>query len=150
MRLTSLATIALVAFTLQGKVGQAQAKPSQPEKFITPFNITLFSADATLRMLDGYTTVNLLNNPCKCAHETNPLAPHSGSIGKQVAFQAGALAATTGTAWLLHHYHHEKLSKIILMIDIGNESRSIIGNYMVDTSANHVTGTQLTNKSLNK
>jgi len=143
--------IALVAtFTLHGKVGQAQAKPTQTEKFITPFTISLFSADATLRMLDGYTTVSLLNNPCKCAHETNPMAPHSGSVAHQVMFQAGALAATTGTAWLLHHYHHEKLSKIVLMLDIGNESRSVIGNYMIDTSANHVTGTQLTNKSLNK
>ena len=149
MRLTSLATIALIAtFTLHGKVGLAQEhKPDQPAKLITPFTLSLFSADALLRGIDGYTTVKNLGNPCKCIHETNPMAPHSASVGQQVAFQAGALAATYGTAWLLNRYHHPKLARIVLMIDVANEARSVVGNYRVDTSANHVTGKQLSNKS---
>lgn len=147
MRLTSLATIALVAtFTLHGKVGSAQEHgPDQPTKLITPFTLSLFSADALLRGIDGYTTVKNLGNPCKCIHETNPMAPHSASVGKQILFQGSALAATYGTAWLLNHYHHPKLARVVLMIDAANEARSVVGNYRVDTSANYVTGKQLSN-----
>src|SRR5882757_8568545 len=140
MRLTYIGIIALASTT-----AFSQAKPNQAPKAITPFTITLFSADATLRMLDGYTTVNNLNDPCHCIHETNPMAPPSASVGKQVAFQAGALAATYGTAWLLNHYHHEKLARIVLILDVANEARSVVGNYRVDTSTNHVIGKQLSN-----
>jgi len=148
MKLSHLIIIGLVAFTLKGKVGLAQEhKPDQPTKLITPLTLSLFSADAVLRSLDGYTTVKNLGNPCKCVHETNPLAPHSASVGKQVAFQAGALAATYGTAWLLNHYHHPKLARVVLMIDVANEARSVVGNYRVDTSSNYVTGKQLSNNT---
>jgi len=147
MRLSHIAIIGLVAFTLKGKVGSAQEhKPDQPAKLITPFTLSLFSADALLRSLDGYTTVKNLGNSCACVHETNPMAPHSASVGKQILFQSSALAATYGTAWLLNHYHHPKLARVILMIDVANEARSVVGNYRVDTSANYVTGKQLSNK----
>lgn len=147
MRLSNIAIIGLVAFTLKGKVGSAQEhKPDQP-KLITPFTLSLFSADALLRGIDGYTTVKNLGNSCACVHETNPMAPHSASVGKQVAFQAGALAATYGTAWLLNHYHHPKLARSVLMLDVANEARSVVGNYRVDTSVNYVNGKQLSNKS---
>lgn len=139
MRLTSLAISALATTT-----AFSQAKPNQAPKAITPFTINLFSADAMLRVMDGYTTVNNLNDPCHCIHETNPLAPHSGSIGKQIAFQASALAITTGTAWLANKYHHPKIAHAIMMIDIANETRSVIGNYQVNHIAN-VNDTKLSN-----
>lgn len=146
MRLSHIALLGLVAITLKGKVGSAQEhKPDQPAKLITPFTLTLFSADAVLRTLDGYTTVKNLGNSCACIYETNPMAPHSASVGKQVAFQAGALAATYGTAWLLRHYHHPKLARVVLMLDVANEARSVVGNYKVDTSTKYVTGKQLSN-----
>lgn len=131
MRLTSLVIIALASTT-----AFSQAKPNQAPKAITPFTITLFSADAMLRVIDGYTTVNNLNDKCHCIHENNPLAPHSGSIGKQIAFQASALALTTGTAWLANRYHHPKIARAIMMIDIANETRSVVGNYQVNHIAN--------------
>lgn len=125
-------------------VGFSQAIPGSSKPFINKFNIMLFSADSLLRTMDGYTTVNNLNDPCHCIHETNPLAPHNGSIGKQIAFQASALAITTGTVWTFNHYHHPKIARAIMMIDIANETRSVVGNYGVNHATN-VTGTKLSN-----
>jgi hypothetical protein len=143
MRLTYIGIIALATTT-----ACAQAKPNQAPKAITPFTISLFSADALLRVMDGYTTVTNLNDPCKCIHETNPLAPHSGSVGKQIAFQASALAVATGSAWLLNHYHHPKIARAIMTIDVANETRSLIGNVTVNHIDN-VNHTVLSNKLTN-
>jgi len=118
------AAIVLTYFFLGAIIGQAQISSSvkpdyidtwiasakttsapKPEKFVTKFTIALFSADATVRALDGYSTVKLLNDPCRCFHESDPIAPKGGSIAAEAAFQAGALAAVYGGAWLLNEAH---------------------------------------------
>jgi len=100
-------------------------KANQPDKFNTKFVIALFSADATIRALDGYSTIKLLNDPCRCFHESDPIAPKGGSIAAEAAFQAGALAAVYGGAWLLNRHGHHKLARTLLMLDVASESYAV-------------------------
>jgi len=111
-------------------IASAKMIPVQKkDPFVTKFTIALFSADATVRALDGYSTVKLLNDPCRCFHESDPIAPKGGSIAATAAFQAGALAAVYGGAWLLNRHHHAKMARALLMIDIGSESYAVGRNF---------------------
>lgn len=101
----------------------------KPETFNTKFVIALFSADATVRALDGYSTVKLLNDPCRCFHESDPIAPKGGSIAAEAAFQAGALAAVYGGAWLLNRHGHHKLARTLLMLDVTSEIYAVGRNF---------------------
>lgn len=122
------AGIILTWFALGVLIGQAQ-KTRNPETFNTKFVIALFSADATVRALDGYTTVKLLNDPCRCYKESDPIAPKGGSIAAEAGFQAGALAAVYGGAWLLNRHGHHKLARTLLMMDVASESYAVGRNY---------------------
>jgi len=111
-------------------IASAKTVPVQKkDNFNTKFVIALFSADATVRALDGYSTVKLLNDPCRCFHESDPIAPKGGSIAAEAAFQAGALAAVYGGAWLLNRHHHTKMARALLLIDIGSESYAVGRNF---------------------
>src|SRR5882762_9256921 len=111
-------------------IASAKTVPVQKsETFNTRLVIALFSADATVRALDGYSTIKLLNDPCRCFHESDPIAPKGGSIAATAAFQAGALAAVYGGAWLLNRHHHAKMARALLMIDIGSESYAVGRNF---------------------
>ncbi len=53
-------------------MASAKTVPAQnKDQLNTKFVIALFSADATVRALDGYSTVKLLNDPCRCFHESD-------------------------------------------------------------------------------
>src|SRR5882724_9172944 len=107
-------------------IARAKTVPApKPETFNTKFVIALFSADATVRALDGYSTVKLLNDPCHCFHESDPIAPKGGSIAAEAAFQAGTLAAVYGSAWLLNRHGHHKLARTLLMLDVASESYAV-------------------------
>lgn len=147
MRLSHIAIIVLVAFTLKGKVGLSEAVPTHQDKFITPITITLFSADALLRTVDGLSTVHNLGDKCKCFKEINPIAPHSDSALKQAAFQAGMLATVYGAAWTFHHYHHDKIASTIMMLDIGSEAFAVQGNMRAVSNNSRTIGKPLTNKT---
>lgn len=127
------AGIILTWFVFGIIVGQSQEPLiRKPETFNTKFVIALFSADATVRALDGYTTVKLLNDPCRCYKESDPIAPKGGSIAAEAGFQAGALAAVYGGAWLLNRHGHHKLARTLLMLDVVSESYAVGRNYTRD------------------
>jgi hypothetical protein len=142
-------TAVIASFFLLGAIiGQSQ-ETRKPENFNTKFVIALFSADATVRALDGYTTVKLLNDPCRCYHESDPIAPKGGSIAAAAAFQAGALAAVYGGAWILNKHHHTKMARALLLIDIGSESYAV-GRNMTRSKPVPVFGTPIQHISLQK
>ncbi len=125
-------------------MASAKTVPAQnKDQLNTKFVIALFSADATVRALDGYSTVKLLNDPCRCFHESDPIAPKGGSIVATAAFQAGALAAVYGGAWILNRHGHHKLARTLLMLDVASESYAVGRNF---TRTRNVapTGTQIT------
>lgn len=131
-------------------IASAKTVPEQkPEKFNTKFVIALFSADATVRALDGYSTIKLLNDPCRCFKESDPIAPKGGSIAAEAAFQAGALAAVYGGAWLLNRHGHHKLARTLLMLDVASESYAVGRNFTRTRNISPI-GTPLQHISLQK
>jgi hypothetical protein len=138
---------AMLGFQLAELSGHTQ-ETRKPEPFTTKFTIALFSADATLRAIDGYSTVKLLNDPCRCFKESDPIAPKGGSIAAEAGFQAGALAAVYGGAWLLNRHGHHKLARTLLMVDIGSEGYAVGRNYTRERIVAPV-GTSLQHLSLN-
>lgn len=142
MKLIKVA-IVLTWFTLGLIVGNAQEiNTRKPDHFVTKFTVTLFTADAVVRSLDGYSTLKNLSNPCRCFHESNPIAPKGSSVAAEAGFQAGALALTYGSAWLLNKHHHPKMARAVMMFDIGAESY-YVGRNFTRREVDVVTGTTL-------
>ena len=110
-------------------LAQAQAVQVQPtEPFSTKFLITLWSADAALRAVDGWTTSSILNHPCKCGHELDPIAPRTGDPLSQSFFQISALAGVYASAYLLNKHGHRKLARWFLAADVTSESIALENN----------------------
>jgi len=92
-------------------------------------------------MLDGYTTVNNLNDPAIAFMRLTHWLP--------TADLSASRLRSKQVHWLSHRhrmvgykYHHPRIARAILMIDIANETRSVAGNMTVNHIAN-VTGTKL-------
>ena len=110
-------------------LAQGQAVQVQPiEPFNTKFVITLWSADAALRAMDGRTTSSILNHPCRCGHELDPIAPRTGSPLAQSLFQASALVGVYASAYLLNKHGHRKLARWVLALDVTSESIAMQNN----------------------
>jgi hypothetical protein len=132
---------AMLGFQLAELSGHTQ-ETRKPDHFVTKFTVTLFTADAVVRSLDGYSTLKNLSNPCRCFHESNPIAPKGSSVAAEAGFQAGALALTYGSAWLLNKHHHPKMARAVMMFDIGAESY-YVGRNFTRREVDAVAGTTL-------
>jgi hypothetical protein len=123
-------TLTLLAASLQAQSpppGQPAKPPKAPwtERF-------LFSADATLRVMDANTTYNLLNDPCHCFQERDPIAPKGKGMVQISAFQASAGASVINLASFLKARGHRKLAYTVLLVDIGSEIWAVQNNMRLE------------------
>jgi hypothetical protein len=122
---------AIITLVLSTTVLGAQALPDAP-KPSNKLDRTLILLDFGARTADLVSTRNFLNNPCKCIHEVDPIAPHTASLGPQLAFQYGMFGLVTGGSQLLRKHHHTKLATALLMWDIGDEVYAVQSNVRVN------------------
>lgn len=113
----------------------SQEKPH--ERFFNVQNITLFSADGLVRLMDAQSTHNLLSNSCKCFKEDDPLAPATGNRAVLIPFQLGVSSAVVLGSYLLHRSGHHRLERILPSADITMEAFTVRHNY-----AQHVSTSQ--------
>jgi hypothetical protein len=93
----------------------------QPHKETHWVDRSLLATDAILRVGDGITTSLLLNDPCRCYYEVDPIAPKGGRWWEVYGFQAAAEGSlTTGSRWLSAR-HHKKLARTAMILSIGGE-----------------------------
>jgi hypothetical protein len=107
---------------------------SQQPQALTPPNKFLVGAEIGIRIADTISTHTNLTDPCRCFVESDPLAPHSGSWGKEIAFQSLAAMAVIGGARFLAHKHHTHLANALLSADIADESLAVSHNIYLQTS----------------
>lgn len=89
---------------------------------------TMGLTDIMLRVGDVITTYRLLNNPCRCFNEADPLAPKGGAIIPSITFQASAAAAVYFGSQFLRKHHHRKLAYALQAADIESESYAVFAN----------------------
>ena len=89
---------------------------------------TLYAADLTIRTLDMISTHTLLNAPCRCWVEKDPIAPSGKALLPMAVFQYGMALGVIASSRLLERHHHSRLSKILLVVDITTESYAVQHN----------------------
>lgn len=88
----------------------------------------MFLTDSAIRVGDVITTYRLLNNPCRCFREADPIAPKGGALLPSVAFQASAGAAVFLGSQLLLRHHHPRFAYMLQAIDIESEMYAVFAN----------------------
>lgn len=121
---------ALVLCMSGAAFAQDAARPTNPKPFFTKTNIALFSADALVRSLDAASTNQNVFNPCKCFKEDN-VSFATGTKAGTWAFSEGMVALNIGAAYALHRMHHDKLAKLVPMIDIAYDLPAAVHNEQI-------------------
>jgi len=120
--------------------GNAVKKPEQ--FFANNLNRSLVAAEVGARMFDGFSTHQMLTDPCRCIHEKGsfyglfPMWHITSSEAGFYAYSLGYAAAQIEISRLLWHRSqrskHKKLfrfaSRAVLIFDATNESVLVINN----------------------
>jgi hypothetical protein len=117
----------LLALALCG-IAKAQPTPDAPKPHRVTLDRSLVAAEVAVRIGDTITTERFLTDPCRCMHETDPIAPHSAGWGREVAFQAANALLVIEGARILRSHHHPRLARLLLVEDVANEGRLVVSN----------------------
>lgn len=82
----------------------------------------LYATDFTIRTIDAISTSKLLNSPCKCFVEADPMAPGAKSPAVIFVYQAAFSLGTMTTSRMLEKHHHARLARLLVIADIISES----------------------------
>src|ERR1700743_699887 len=85
----------------------------------------LTGIDTGLRIADTRTSYVLFNNPCRCFHESDPIAPKGRGIKQIAGFQIAAGLAVNAGAEFLRRKNHPKWARALLVADIVSESIAV-------------------------
>ena len=118
-----------------GKRATSLIASTMTEKGAPTFDKRLMLADGLLRGLDMHSTYRLLNDPCGCFRERDPIAPKGKGLGQMMAFQMAAGFAVQGGANYLRHHGHAKWARALVIADIASESFAVVNNYRLQPPA---------------
>ena|ERR1700744_4652043 len=124
----SLSAVFILALTTSAI---AQNRPTRPSPFVNKENITLWTADALVRALDAESTRHNLTDPCRCFHETSLPGAIAGSTPRMYGYSFGVTGVVVVGSWVAHRTHHYRVERVIPMIDIGWDSRSVENNWRI-------------------
>jgi hypothetical protein len=82
---------------------------------------SLYASDITIRVLDASSTHKLLNAPCKCFAEADPVAPGGKGVLPILLFQAGMSGGTIAVSRFLEQHHHTYVGRVLVIIDVLSE-----------------------------
>src|ERR1700743_443530 len=103
-----------------------QSLPRAPPAIHRPWvDYGLTGIDTGLRIADTHTSYVLFNNPCRCFHEIDPIAPKGRGIKQIAGFQIAAGLAVNAGAELLRRKNHPKWARALLVADIVSESIAV-------------------------
>lgn len=110
-----------------------QAAPSMswvPQRLLSaPLSAEILGlTDTAIRVGDVITTYRLLNNPCHCFKEADPIAPKGSALLPSIAFQASAGAAIYLGSQFLRAHHHLRLAYALQVVDIESETYAVFAN----------------------
>jgi hypothetical protein len=88
------------------------------------------AADFSMRQLDTLSTRQKLTDPCQCFHESNIPVIASTTPG-MVLYGLVVTAGLTAASYELYKHHHDKLSKLPLLIDGIYDGRDVVHNFML-------------------
>jgi hypothetical protein len=88
----------------------------------------LYAADVGVRTLDATSTNRLLNSPCQCFAESDPMAPGAKSLLALVGYQYGFAFGTISASKILQTHHHPRLGRVLLAADILSEAYAVQHN----------------------
>lgn len=131
MKLLNVVLILLLGVTAM----DAQDQPDHKLNFNTKTNLTLFGADMAVRLLDAHSTRRFMMDPCQCYSEAVLPDAVAGSTRNMYLFSIGMSSAVYGLSYLAHRAGHNRISRIIPMIDIGLTGNSVIHNYTMHSSS---------------
>lgn len=103
-----------------------QALPNAPKANVLDLSLDL--ADVTIRTMDLIETNALVNNPCKCVVEYDPIAPSGKTIPPELIFQYGWSAAFIFTHRELLKHNHPRWARALMAGDIVVESVTVVRN----------------------
>jgi hypothetical protein len=111
----------LVAIILTAKLAHAQSKT----------NRVVYVSDFAIRTMDAISTGRLLNSPCRCFAEADPMAPGAKSSVVIFMYQAAFSLGTITTSRMLEKHHHARIARLLVIADIISESYIVQHNMRI-------------------
>lgn len=108
----------------------AKAPAAKRTRFFTPVMLSLIGADGLVRTVDAFSTRANLTNPCHCYKEDNVPSLMKTNTSA-LLYSEGVVALYTGTAYLLHRMHHDRLAKLPLAFDVAYDGKDAFHNIQI-------------------